>query len=169
MSLWKRTALSLVLVLCAAIALAPSAGPSKRIPNGVRIAGVNVSGLDAGQATQQIGARFAVPVRFQFAREHWAVSPEQLGMTAEIGNAVSRARNAGSGDDIGVSVDVDRDKVKGYVASSEFPPRTPSSSGSSTATRRSPIRSGAVPFGARRWCARSCGRCARGSGRSFPS
>src|SRR5512132_4080333 len=117
MSLWKRAALSLVLVLCAAIALAPSAGPSKRIPNGVRIAGVNVSGLDAGQAKQQIGARFAAPVRFAFAREHWAVSPEQLGMTAEIGDAVSRARNAGSGDDVGVSVDVDRDKVREYVAS----------------------------------------------------
>jgi lipoprotein-anchoring transpeptidase ErfK/SrfK len=117
MSLWKRAALSTLLVLCAAIALAPSAGPAKRIPNGVRIAGVNVSGLDAGQANQQIGARFAIPLRFKFAREHWAVSPEQLGMTAAIGDAVSRAREASSGDDIGVSVDVDRDKVKGYVAS----------------------------------------------------
>jgi hypothetical protein len=116
MSLWKRAALSLVLVLCAAIALAPSAGPSKRIPNGVRIAGVNVSGLDAGQAKQQIGARFATPVRFTFAREHWAVSPEQLGMTAEIGDAVSKARDADSGDDVGVSVDVDRNKVRNYVA-----------------------------------------------------
>jgi len=116
MSLWKRAVLSIVLVLCAAIALAPSAGPSKRIPNGVRIAGVNVSGLDAGQASQQIGARFATPVRFGFAREHWAVSPEQLGMSADIEDAVSRARDANSGDDIGVSVDVNRDKVKEYVA-----------------------------------------------------
>ena len=117
MSLWKRVALSTLLVLCAAIALAPSAGPSKRIPNGVRIAGVNVSGLDAGQAKQQIGARFATPVRFKFAREHWAVSPETLGMNAEIGDAVSRAQDARSGDDIGVSVDVNRDAVKGYVSS----------------------------------------------------
>ena len=112
MSLWKRVVLSTLLVLCAAIALAPSAGPSKRIPNGVRIAGVNVSGLDAGQAKQQIGARYATPVRFKFAREHWAVSPEMLGMNAEIGNAVSRAQDARSGDDIGVSVDVNRDAVK---------------------------------------------------------
>ncbi len=116
MSLWKRVVLSTLLVLCAAIALAPSAGPSKRIPNGVRIAGVNVAGLDAGQAKQQIGARFATPLRFKFAREHWAVSPEMLGMNAEIGDAVSRAEQAGSGDDIGVSVDVDRDKVREYVA-----------------------------------------------------
>ncbi len=117
MSLWKRVVLSTLLVLCAAIALAPSAGPSKRIPNGVRIAGVNVAGLDAGQAKQQIGARFATPLRFKFAREHWAASPEALGMNAEIGNAVSRAKEAGGGDDIGVSVDVNRDAVKEYVAS----------------------------------------------------
>jgi hypothetical protein len=117
MSLWKRVVLSTLLVLCAAIALAPSAGPSKRIPNGVRIAGVNVSGLDAGQAKQQIGARFATPVRFKFAREHWAVSPEMLGMNAEVGDAVSRAKEARSGDDIGVSVDVNRDAVKEYVSS----------------------------------------------------
>src|SRR5262245_51645033 len=111
MSLWKRAALSLLLVLCAAIALAPSAGPSKRIPNGVRISGVNVSGLDAGQATQQIEARYATPLRFTFARQHWSVPPSTLGMSADIGNAVSRARDSGSGDDVGVSVDVDRDKV----------------------------------------------------------
>ena len=116
MSLWKRVALSTVIVLCAAIALAPSAGPSRRIPNGVRIAGVNVSGLDAGQAKQQIGARFATPVRFSFARQHWAVSPEQLGMNAEITDAVARAQDANGGDDIGVSVDVNRDAVKQYVA-----------------------------------------------------
>jgi lipoprotein-anchoring transpeptidase ErfK/SrfK len=117
MSLWKRIALSMLIVLCAAIALAPSAGPSKRIPNGVRIAGVNVSGLDAGQARQQIGARFSTPVRFTFDRRHWAVSPEELGMNAGIEDAVARAREARSGADVGVSVDVDRTKVKEYVAS----------------------------------------------------
>jgi hypothetical protein len=57
MSLWKRAALSTLLVLCAAIALAPSAGPSKRIPNGVRIAGVNVSGLDRHAASLQVRPR----------------------------------------------------------------------------------------------------------------
>ena len=117
MSLWKRIALSMVIVLCAAIALAPSAGPSKRIPNGVRIAGVNVSGLDAGQARQQIGARFATPVRFTFDRQHWSVSPHELGMNAGIEDAVARARDAHGGADVGVSVDVDRNKVKEYVAS----------------------------------------------------
>ena len=39
-----------------------------------------------------------------------------LGMNADIGDAISRAQNAEEGDDIGVSVDVNRDKVRSYVA-----------------------------------------------------
>jgi lipoprotein-anchoring transpeptidase ErfK/SrfK len=116
MSLWKRATLALLLVLSAAIALAPSAGPSKRIPNGVRIAGVNVSGLDRGQAQQQLSARYDAPLRFRFDQRAWTVSTERLGMSADVEGAVARAREAKSGDDIGVSVDVNRDKVKSYVA-----------------------------------------------------
>ena len=78
MSLWKRGALAFVLVLCAAIALAPSTGPSKRIPNGVRISGVNVSNLDAGQARQVISARYSVPLRFRFDQREWTASPTRL-------------------------------------------------------------------------------------------
>src|SRR6476660_10427781 len=37
-------------------------------------------------------------------------------MNAEIKDAVSRAQDANGGDDIGVSVDVNRDAVKQYVA-----------------------------------------------------
>jgi lipoprotein-anchoring transpeptidase ErfK/SrfK len=116
MSLWKRAALAFVLVLCAAIALAPSTGPSKRIPNGVRITGVNVSGLDGGQAKQVISARFGAPLRFRFDQREWTASPRRLGMTADVDGAVSRAQNAQKGDDIGVSVDVNRDKVRSYVS-----------------------------------------------------
>jgi hypothetical protein len=115
MALWKRLVLAFVIVLSAAIALAPSAGPSKRISNGVRIAGVNVSGLDAGQAEQQISARFETPVRFRFDQREWSVSTKRLGMSADVEGAVSRARESDSGADIGVSVDVDRDKVRTYV------------------------------------------------------
>jgi hypothetical protein len=106
-----------LVVLSAAIALAPSAGPSKRIPNGVRIAGVNVSNLDRGQAEQQISARYEAPVRFRFDQRAWRVSTKRLGMNADVAGAVSRAQNAKSGDDIGVSVDVNRDKVRAYVVS----------------------------------------------------
>jgi hypothetical protein len=117
MSLWKRGVLAFVLVLSAAIALAPSAGPSKRIPNGVRIAGVNVSGLDRGQAQQQISARFEAPLRFRFDQREWTASTKRLGMNADVEGAVSQAQKAKSGDDVGVRVDVNRDKARAYVVS----------------------------------------------------
>ena len=47
MALWKRAALSLVLVLFAAVAVAPAAGPPRTIGAGVTVAGVNVARLDA--------------------------------------------------------------------------------------------------------------------------
>jgi len=115
MSLWKRLALSLVLVLSAAVALAPSAGPPQ-IDNGVRIAGVNVGGFDAGQARQMINTRFSVPLRFEFEGKHWRVDPSRLGVNVAADDAIARAVNAESGDDIGVRVDVDREQIRQYVA-----------------------------------------------------
>jgi lipoprotein-anchoring transpeptidase ErfK/SrfK len=117
MSLWKRAVLSFVLVLFAAIAVAPSAGPSHRIPNGVRIAGINVSGLDRGQARQQISARFGSPLRFSLGKMRWSVATGQLGLHVGVEQAVSKALRAGSGDEIDVRVETDRDKVRSYVAS----------------------------------------------------
>jgi L,D-transpeptidase catalytic domain/Putative peptidoglycan binding domain len=115
MALWKRAVLALVLVLFAAVAIAPSAGSPRTIPNGVRIAGINVSGLDAGQARQQISARFGAPLRFRMGKRRWSVSPERLGAVVAVEDAVARARGADSGDDIDVRVDVDREQVRRYV------------------------------------------------------
>ena len=121
MALWKRAALSLVLVLFAAVAIAPSAGSPRTIENGVRIAGVNVGGLDVGQARQQISARFGTPLRFRFGKHRWKVQPERLGLdlTASVDDAVSRGLRADSGDDVEVRAEVDRAQVRSYVNSLE--------------------------------------------------
>src|SRR5215218_5835228 len=102
MALWKRAVLSLVLVLAAAVAIAPSAGSPRTIPNGVRIAGINVSGLDAGQARQQISAHFGTPLRFRMGKRHWSVATKRLGAVVAVEDAVARARRADSGDDVEV-------------------------------------------------------------------
>jgi lipoprotein-anchoring transpeptidase ErfK/SrfK len=115
MALWKRAVLSLVLVLFAAVAIAPSAGSPRTIPTGVRISGINVSGLDAGQARQQLSARFGSPLRFRFAKKRWSVSTERLGLVVAVEDAVSRALRAESGDDVDVRVGVDREQVRRYV------------------------------------------------------
>jgi hypothetical protein len=115
MALWKRAVLSLVLVLAAAVALAPSAGSPRPIPNGVRIAGINVSGLDAGQARQQISARYGTPIRFRYGKHRWSVAPERLGAAVAVEDAVRQALEADSGDDVSVRVDVDRALLRRYV------------------------------------------------------
>jgi hypothetical protein len=115
MALWKRAILSLLLVLAAAVAIAPSAGSPRPIPTGVRISGINVSGLDAGQARQQISARFGAPLRFRMGKQRWSVAPERLGAVVGVDEAVSRALRADSGDDVDVRVDVDREQVRRYV------------------------------------------------------
>jgi lipoprotein-anchoring transpeptidase ErfK/SrfK len=115
MALWKRAVLSLLLVLAAAVAIAPSAGSPRTIPNGVRIAGINVGGLDAGQARQQISARFGTPLRFRMGTRRWSVATERLGAVVAVEDAVARARRADSGDDVEVRVGVDREQVRRYV------------------------------------------------------
>jgi lipoprotein-anchoring transpeptidase ErfK/SrfK len=116
MALWKRAALSLVLVLFAAVAVAPSAGPPKTISSGVTLAGMNVAGLDAEQARQQIRANFDAPLRFRLGKHRWRVSTQRLGMVVAVDDAVSRALRARSGDDVTVPVDVNKQKIRDYVA-----------------------------------------------------
>src|SRR5918999_3259261 len=104
----SRLAISLLLVLFAAIALAPAAGPQKHIPDRVRIAGIDVAGLDKGQARQRITAAFHRPVKFRFGKLRWQVAPERLGADPLVDEAVSRALRADAGDDVEVRVAVDK-------------------------------------------------------------
>jgi len=116
MALWKRASLALVLVLSAAVAVAPSAGPQRTIARGVRIAGVNMSGLDSEQARQQISARFSVPLRFHMRDRRWSVPTDRFGLTVAAEDAVSQAFRAHSGDNVDVSVETDRSQIRNYVA-----------------------------------------------------
>jgi len=115
MALWKRALLALVLVLSAAVALAPSAGPQRTIARGVRVAGVNVAGLDAEQARQQIAARYSAPLRFRLGKRRWSVPTDRLGLSVSVEDAVSRAFRAQSGDNIDVRVETNREQIRDYV------------------------------------------------------
>ena len=115
MALWKRAALSLVLVLFAAVAVAPSVGSQRTIEHGVKIAGVNMAGLDLEQARQQVIARFAAPLRFRMRDQRWSVPTDRLGLAVSAEHAVSQAFRAHGGDNVDVRVDVDRAKIRDYV------------------------------------------------------
>jgi lipoprotein-anchoring transpeptidase ErfK/SrfK len=110
-----RLAISLALVLFAAVAVAPAAGPQKRIREDVRIAGLNVSGLDVGQARQRVRFAFDRPVRFRFGKLRWQVAPAKLGAEPLVDDAVSRALRSESGDNVEVRVAVDKQQVRRYV------------------------------------------------------
>src|SRR5918992_45023 len=113
--LGARLGISLLLVLFAAIALAPAAGPQKQIKDDVRIAGINVAGLDVGQARQRVGAAFTQPVKFRFGKHRWQVAPERLGAEPLVEDAVSRALRADEGENVDVRVAVDKQVVRRYV------------------------------------------------------
>ena len=119
MALWKRALLALVLVLSAAVALAPSAGPKRTIPRGVRVAGVNMAGLDAGQARQQIVSRYSVPLRFHLRGRRWSVPTARLGLAVSATDAVERAFQAQSGENVEVRVEADRAQLLNYVQTLE--------------------------------------------------
>jgi lipoprotein-anchoring transpeptidase ErfK/SrfK len=113
--LGARLGISLLLVLFAAIALAPAAGPQKQIKDGVRIAGIYAAGLDVGQARQRVSAAYAQPVKFRFGKHRWQVAPERLGAEPLVEDAVSRALRADEGENVDVRVAVDKQVVRRYV------------------------------------------------------
>jgi L,D-transpeptidase-like protein/putative peptidoglycan binding protein len=116
MALWKRAAFLLVLFLSAAVALAPAAGPPRTIGGGVRMVGVNVAGLDAEQARQQVTTWFSAPLRLRMGKKRWSVSTERLGLNVAVEDAVSRALRAEGGEDVAVRVEFDDNQVRSYVA-----------------------------------------------------
>jgi vancomycin resistance protein YoaR len=77
------------------------AGSPARIAAGVRVAGVNVGGLTASQATakleRQARAVSQVPVAFTAAGHTWRLRPANLGVEADWGAAVKLALRQGDG------------------------------------------------------------------------
>jgi len=77
------------------------AGSSTRIAAGVRIDGVNVGGLTAGEARERLEARSRalaeVPVAFTAGNRAWRLKPVSLGVEADWDAAVKLAIDQGDG------------------------------------------------------------------------
>jgi vancomycin resistance protein YoaR len=91
-----------VLVLLGAIVLGLAfAGSPQRLPAGTQIAGVDVSGLTAGQARSLLekrsGELASVPVVFTAAGRHWRVKPNTVVVDVDWGAAVEAAQRQGEG------------------------------------------------------------------------
>ena len=91
-----------VLVLVGAIVLGLAfAGSPERLPAGTQIAGVDVSGLTAGEARSLLEKRSRelanVPVVFTAAGRHWRVKPSTVVVDVDWGAAVEAAQRQGEG------------------------------------------------------------------------
>jgi vancomycin resistance protein YoaR len=95
LAVWAVAAFAITLV---ASALA-FAGPRDEIAAGVRVAGVDVGGLDRAEAERLLAAkaeRYAsVPVVFTAGETSWSLRPQQLDVRADWGRAVADAQAAG--------------------------------------------------------------------------
>ena len=85
------------------------------IADGVSIGGVAVGGLTPDDAYAAVDASFSSPLVVIVARHRLEPLPAQLGASARIGEAVSRARTAMPGTSIRLVVQVRRPRVNVYV------------------------------------------------------
>jgi vancomycin resistance protein YoaR len=100
--LWQWSLFVGVLVLIGAIVLGLAfAGSPERLPAGSEIAGVDVSGLTAGQARSLLEKRShelaSVPVVFTAAGKHWRVKPSSVVLDVDWRAAVEAAQRQGEG------------------------------------------------------------------------
>ena len=85
--------LAIVAVVVGVVLGLSFAGSSGRIAAGVKIEGVNVGGLNAGQAR----AKLERPVTFSAVGHEWRLKPVSLGVEANWGAAVKLALDQGRG------------------------------------------------------------------------
>ena len=100
--LWQWSLLvAIVVVVGAAVLGLAFAGSPERLPAGSEIAGVDVSGLTAGQAKKLLESRSrdlaSVPVVFTAAGRHWRVEPSRVVVDVDWGAAVEAAQSQGEG------------------------------------------------------------------------
>ena len=83
---------------------------------GVRIAGVRVGGMTPDEATAAVEDVFGTPLRIRVAGHQLVVTAQHLGTRARIADAVDRATRAPAGTKVHLVVDLNRPKVRAYVA-----------------------------------------------------
>jgi vancomycin resistance protein YoaR len=101
-ALWHWVVVAVALVAAAtALVGAAFSGSTARLPDGVRIAGIDVGGLRPGEARSLLERRSDalqnVPATFVVEGRRWRISPRRLGVEADWAAAVDSARRQGEG------------------------------------------------------------------------
>jgi lipoprotein-anchoring transpeptidase ErfK/SrfK len=90
--------------------------PPALIPPGVTISGIAVGGLTPEEATALVRERFEAPLPVVLdRRRRLAPTPEALGASAHVDEAIARARSSQPGAALTLPVLIDGDVVRAYV------------------------------------------------------
>src|SRR2546422_9580475 len=100
--LWRRVAVAVGVIALVAVALGLAfSGSPATLPEGVRIAGVDVGGLTPDAAKRDLEQRSRAlaetPVTFTADGHAWGVKPSQIGLSVNWGSAVATALREGNG------------------------------------------------------------------------
>ena len=93
----------------------PRPRPSATIPLGVAVAGTLVGGLTPADAREEVQASFRRPLTILVNKRVFKVTPQQLGASAYVGDAVKRARITRVGANVPLKVKVPRAKVERWL------------------------------------------------------
>jgi lipoprotein-anchoring transpeptidase ErfK/SrfK len=94
---------------------APSAGRFSHVPPGVTVGGLPVGGFTSEEARALVRARLAAPVDFELDGRTWTATPEELGVSAPVDDAIAAALAAQNGDAIEVAAAPSRPDLLRYV------------------------------------------------------
>jgi lipoprotein-anchoring transpeptidase ErfK/SrfK len=85
------------------------------VPAGVAVGGLPVGGFTSEEARALVRARLAEPVEFELGPKTWTASPEELGVSAPVDEAIAAALAARSGESIDVDAMPSRPDLLRYV------------------------------------------------------
>jgi lipoprotein-anchoring transpeptidase ErfK/SrfK len=118
MRIFRRSGI-FVLALLAAAALsgvaAPSAGRFSRVPAGVTVAALPVGGFTSEEARALVRERLSAPVEFELDGKTWTATPEELGVSAAVDDAIAAALAGRIGDAVEVDATPSRPDLLRYV------------------------------------------------------
>jgi lipoprotein-anchoring transpeptidase ErfK/SrfK len=118
MRIFRRLAVFLFALLAAAAlsgVAAPSAGRFSHVPAGVTVGGLPVGGFTSEEARALVRARLAAPVDFELGVRKWSATPEELGVSASVDEAIAAALASRSGDAVEVDATPSRPDLLRYV------------------------------------------------------
>jgi len=113
--MFRRLALSVLVVAALAPALRGDAAPPVLVQPGVTIAGVPVGGMSNEQAQAALRPAFARPIRLVYGQRRWKLRPTRFGAKVAIAEGVGRALRAPASAAVPLEPQVDVQSVRRFV------------------------------------------------------